>query len=92
MRNRGYIEFEKLEKQCWSFVRNINTAINYFLHVLHIIYTHISHRKNLAEQWDLPNTGIFYSKDVASEKTRHPKKVFLACSKVIKVSNSMHGR
>jgi hypothetical protein len=28
--------------------------------------THISHRKNLAEHWDLPNTGIFYSKDVAS--------------------------
>jgi hypothetical protein len=23
--------------------------------------------KNLAEHWDLPNTGIFYSKDVASE-------------------------
>jgi hypothetical protein len=22
--------------------------------------------KNLAEHWDLPNTGIFYSKDVAS--------------------------
>jgi hypothetical protein len=22
--------------------------------------------KNLAEYWDLPNTGIFYSKDVAS--------------------------
>jgi hypothetical protein len=25
-------------------------------------------RKNLAEHWYLPNTGIFYSKDVASVK------------------------
>jgi hypothetical protein len=31
-----------------------------------LLNTHISHRKNLAEHWDLPNTGIFYSKDVAS--------------------------
>jgi hypothetical protein len=30
--------------------------------------------KNLAEHWDLPNTGIFYSKDVASELTE------LACN------------
>jgi hypothetical protein len=28
MRNRGYIEFETLEKQCWSNLRNIKTAIN----------------------------------------------------------------
>jgi hypothetical protein len=34
---------------------------------MHIIYP-FSHRKNLAEHWDLPNTGIFYSKDVASAK------------------------
>jgi hypothetical protein len=30
MRNRGYIEFETLEKQCWSYIRNIKTAVNYF--------------------------------------------------------------
>jgi hypothetical protein len=28
--------------------------------------TPISHRKSLAEHWDLPNSGIFYFKDVAS--------------------------
>jgi hypothetical protein len=45
-----------LEKQCW----NIKTAIKYF-------FTNISHhKKNLAEHRDLPNTWIFYSKDVAS--------------------------
>jgi hypothetical protein len=26
-----YIEFETLKKQCWSYLRNIKTAINYFL-------------------------------------------------------------
>jgi hypothetical protein len=31
MRNRGYIEFETLEKHCWSYLTNIKTAINYFL-------------------------------------------------------------
>jgi hypothetical protein len=31
MRNRGYIEFETLEKQCWSYLRIIKTALNYFL-------------------------------------------------------------
>jgi hypothetical protein len=31
MRNRGYIEFEMLEKQCFSYLRKIMTAINYFL-------------------------------------------------------------
>jgi hypothetical protein len=31
---------------------------------------HISPRKHLAEHWDLPNTGIFYSNDVASESER----------------------
>jgi hypothetical protein len=30
MRNREYIEFETLEKQCWSYLRSIKTAINYF--------------------------------------------------------------
>jgi hypothetical protein len=28
-RNWGYIEFEMLEKQCCSYLRNIKTAINY---------------------------------------------------------------
>jgi hypothetical protein len=32
--------------------------------------THISHRKNEAELWDLPNTWTFYSKDVASAMLR----------------------
>jgi hypothetical protein len=27
MKNRGYIEFETLKKQCWSYPRNIETAI-----------------------------------------------------------------
>jgi hypothetical protein len=31
MRNRGYIEFETLEKQCWSYLRNIKPATNYIL-------------------------------------------------------------
>jgi hypothetical protein len=30
MRNRGCIEFETLENQCWSHLRNIKTAMNYF--------------------------------------------------------------
>jgi hypothetical protein len=47
IRNRGYIEFETLEKQCWSYVRNIETPINYFLQTK---FTHISQKKNLAEQ------------------------------------------
>jgi hypothetical protein len=63
MKNRGYIEFDMLEKQGWSYLRNIKIAINFFFKR----FTHISHRKNLAEHWDLPNTGIFYSKEVASE-------------------------
>jgi hypothetical protein len=46
---------------------NIKTAINYFFYkrfaqnLAKFLLT-----KNLAEHWDLPNTGIFYSKDVAS--------------------------
>jgi hypothetical protein len=47
--------------------QDIKTAINYFF------YKYIVHNlpifliaKNLAEHWDLPNTEIFYSKDVAS--------------------------
>jgi hypothetical protein len=68
MRNQGNIEFETLENQCWSYLRNIQTAINYFYkHFAHNLpYTHISHMKNLSKHLDLPNTGIFYSKDVAS--------------------------
>jgi hypothetical protein len=62
MRNGRYIEFETLEKQYWSYLRNTKTAINYFLQTFRTESTHISHRKNLA---DMPNTGIFYSKDVA---------------------------
>jgi hypothetical protein len=67
IRNREYIEFETLKKQCCSYLRNIKTAINYFF------YKRFAQKlaklllsKNLAEHWDLPNTGIFYSKDVAS--------------------------
>jgi hypothetical protein len=39
--------------------------------------------KNLAEHWDLPNTGIFYSKDVASEQEAGPRcnfDYFVMCS------------
>jgi hypothetical protein len=36
-RNPGYIEFEMLEKQWWSYLRNIKTAINYFFYKR---YTH----------------------------------------------------
>jgi hypothetical protein len=32
MRNWGYIECETWEKQCWSYLRNIRTAINYFFY------------------------------------------------------------
>jgi hypothetical protein len=67
MRNREYIEFETLKKQCWSYLRNIKTAINYFFYkrfAQNLAKFLLS--KNLAERWDLPNTGIFYSKDVAS--------------------------
>jgi hypothetical protein len=46
MRNRGYIKFETLEKQRWSYLRNIKTARNYF-------YKHFA---KVAEHWDLPNT------------------------------------
>jgi hypothetical protein len=42
------------------------TAINYFLQTFRTKSTHISHRKNLAEHWDLTNTGNFLSKDVTS--------------------------
>jgi hypothetical protein len=59
------MEFETLEKQCWSYIRNMKTAMYYFYkgfeHNLHIFLI----RKNLAEHWDLPKTGILYSKDVA---------------------------
>jgi hypothetical protein len=67
IRNREYIEFETFKKQCWSYLRNIKTAITYFFYkrfaqnLAKFLFT-----KNLAEHWDLPNTGIFYSKDVAS--------------------------
>jgi hypothetical protein len=37
---------------------------------------HISHRKNLAEHWDLPNTGIFYSKDVAAVEREREHSLF----------------
>jgi hypothetical protein len=60
------IELETLEKQCWSYLRNIKTVINYFLpNISLIIYPYFSYEKS---GWTLglPNTGIFYSKDVAS--------------------------
>jgi hypothetical protein len=67
MKNQGYIEFESLEKQGWSYIRKIKTAKNYLCQTFFTSSTHISRRKNLAELWDLPNTlGIFYSKVVAS--------------------------
>jgi hypothetical protein len=67
-RNRKEIEFETLEKQCWSYLRNIKAALNYFFYKRFAHYLPIFIiSKNLAEHWDLPNTGIFYSKDVASE-------------------------
>jgi hypothetical protein len=57
------------KEQCWSYLRNIRTTINYFFtNVAHIIYPYFSYRQNLAQHWDLPNTGIFNSKDVASEQ------------------------
>jgi hypothetical protein len=62
-----YIEFETLKKQCWPYLRNIKTAKNYFFYIRfaqNLAKFLLS--KNLAEHWDLPNTGIFYSKDVAS--------------------------
>jgi hypothetical protein len=37
MRNRGYIEFGTMGKQCLSYLRNIKTAINYFL-LLHFLH------------------------------------------------------
>jgi hypothetical protein len=39
MRSPGDIEFERLEKQCWSYLRNVETAINHFFvtNVSHII-------------------------------------------------------
>jgi hypothetical protein len=44
MRNRGYIE---LEKQCWSYLRNIETAINFFFVYERFAQnlSRISHRK-----------------------------------------------
>jgi hypothetical protein len=65
-------EFETLKKQCWSYLRNIRTAINYFFFkrfAKNLAIFLLS--KNLAEHWDLPITGIFYSKDVASELSDH---------------------
>jgi hypothetical protein len=44
----------------------LKTAINFFYKRYAHNYTHVSHRKNLADRWDLPNAGILYSKDVAS--------------------------
>jgi hypothetical protein len=52
-----------------SYLGNIKTAIKDFLQTFRTKSTHISLRKNLAKHWDLPNTGIFYSKDVAFANT-----------------------
>jgi hypothetical protein len=62
MRNRGYIKLETLNKQCWPYLRNIKTAINYFLQTFRTSSTHISHRKNLAEYWDLRTLEFSISK------------------------------
>jgi hypothetical protein len=68
IRNRVYIEFETLKKQCWSYQKNIKTAVNYFFFYKRFAQNlaKFLSSKNLAEYWDLPNTGIFYFKDVAS--------------------------
>jgi membrane protease subunit (stomatin/prohibitin family) len=67
MRNREYIEVETLKKQSWSYLRNIKTAINNFcLQTFCSKSSQFLLSNYLAEHWDLPNTGIFYSKDVAS--------------------------
>jgi hypothetical protein len=57
MRNQGNIEFETLEKQCWSYLRDIKIAISYFFYkrFAHNLPTYISQKKNLAEHWDLLN-------------------------------------
>jgi hypothetical protein len=39
---------ETSEKQCWSYLRNINTAINYFLQKFLTSAAHTSNWKNLA--------------------------------------------
>jgi hypothetical protein len=57
MRNQGFIEFEMLEKQCWSYQRQQKT----------IVYKHFAHNLPIfliGEIW--LNIGIFHSKDVAS--------------------------
>jgi hypothetical protein len=66
MRNQKDIEFETLEKQGWSYLRNIKTALNSFYNCFAHYLPIFIISKNLAEHLDLPNTGIFYSKDVAS--------------------------
>jgi hypothetical protein len=44
---RGYIEFETLEKQCWSYLRTIRCSnkLFFFTNVLHIIYPYFSWEK-----------------------------------------------
>jgi hypothetical protein len=42
MSHRGYIDFEMLETQCWSYLRNIKTSINSFFYVAHIIYPYFT--------------------------------------------------
>jgi hypothetical protein len=53
------LKIETLKKQCWSYLRKIKTAINYFFYKLfaqNLAKFLLS--KNMAEHWDLPNTGI----------------------------------
>jgi hypothetical protein len=79
-RNRRYIEFETLEKQRLSYIRNIKTAINYFFtNVSYIIYPYFSSEKH----WDMPNNGIFYYKDVASMERYAMHKTAFCTSTVI---------
>jgi hypothetical protein len=49
-----------ISKEYWD-----SNKLFFFTNVSHILYPYFS-RKNLADHWDLPNTGIFNSKDVAS--------------------------
>jgi hypothetical protein len=53
MRNRGYSECETLEKWCWSYLRNIKAAINYF-------YKNFPHNLTIFLIGKMfPNIGIF---------------------------------
>jgi hypothetical protein len=50
-----------LEKHCRSSLRNIKTAINYFLQMFRTQSTHISDRKILAEHWNSTYSTLGFS-------------------------------